>query len=121
MQEVASACNSGRLSGCYFLCPFKQLIMKQMMRSRETEVEYFTFAWGPVVASQPVRISGVIRFGEDFEFDLHVNRLSRRGRVFKLERQTGEFRRKTGIDGRRTSLLGKSKKSGPVERTGPIN
>jgi DNA-binding winged helix-turn-helix (wHTH) protein len=42
------------------------------------------------VASEPVRISGVIRFGEDFEFDLHVNRLSRSGRVLKLARIPAE-------------------------------
>jgi TolB-like protein/DNA-binding winged helix-turn-helix (wHTH) protein/Tfp pilus assembly protein PilF len=38
------------------------------------------------VASEPVGISGVIRFGEDFEFDLYANRLSRCGRALKLER-----------------------------------
>jgi len=38
------------------------------------------------VSSQPVRIPGSIRFGEDFEFDLRACRLRRSGRVLKLER-----------------------------------
>jgi TolB-like protein/DNA-binding winged helix-turn-helix (wHTH) protein/Tfp pilus assembly protein PilF len=39
-----------------------------------------------IVASQPVRIPGSIRFGEDFEFDLRAYRLRRSGRPLKLER-----------------------------------
>jgi TolB-like protein/DNA-binding winged helix-turn-helix (wHTH) protein/Tfp pilus assembly protein PilF len=39
-----------------------------------------------VVASQPVRIPGLIRFGEDFEFDVRAYRLRRSGRPLKLER-----------------------------------
>src|SRR5271154_7133961 len=38
------------------------------------------------MASEPVRIPGSIRFGDDFEFDLHAYRLRRAGRVLKLER-----------------------------------
>jgi TolB-like protein/DNA-binding winged helix-turn-helix (wHTH) protein/Flp pilus assembly protein TadD len=43
-------------------------------------------SWGAIVASQPVRIPGSVRFGEDFEFDLHAYRLRRAGRTLKLER-----------------------------------
>ena len=38
------------------------------------------------VASEPVRIPCSIRFGEDFEFDIHAYRLRRSGRILKLER-----------------------------------
>ena len=38
------------------------------------------------MASEPVRIPGSIRFGEDFEFDIHAYRLRRSGRILKLER-----------------------------------
>jgi TolB-like protein/DNA-binding winged helix-turn-helix (wHTH) protein/Tfp pilus assembly protein PilF len=38
------------------------------------------------VASQSVRIPDSIRFGEDFEFDLHAHQLRRSGRALKLER-----------------------------------
>jgi TolB-like protein/DNA-binding winged helix-turn-helix (wHTH) protein/Tfp pilus assembly protein PilF len=41
---------------------------------------------GAVVATQPVKIPGSIRFGEDFEFDLRSYRLRRSGRPLKLER-----------------------------------
>jgi TolB-like protein/DNA-binding winged helix-turn-helix (wHTH) protein/lipoprotein NlpI len=38
------------------------------------------------VASEPVRVLGSVRFGEDFEFDFRGCRLRRSGRVLKLER-----------------------------------
>src|SRR5271167_1842224 len=48
------------------------------------------FLWVAILASQPVRIPGTIRFGEDFEFDLHAYRLCRSGRILKLERIPAE-------------------------------
>jgi TolB-like protein/DNA-binding winged helix-turn-helix (wHTH) protein/Tfp pilus assembly protein PilF len=42
------------------------------------------------VSSEPLRIPGSIRFGEDFEFDLHAYRLCRSGRILKLERIPAE-------------------------------
>jgi TolB-like protein/DNA-binding winged helix-turn-helix (wHTH) protein/Tfp pilus assembly protein PilF len=42
------------------------------------------------VSSEPVRIPGSVRFGEDFEFDLHAYRLCRSGRILKLERIPAE-------------------------------
>ena len=45
---------------------------------------------GAVVSSEPVRIPGSVRFGEDFEFDLHAYRLCRSGRILKLERIPAE-------------------------------
>jgi DNA-binding winged helix-turn-helix (wHTH) protein len=42
------------------------------------------------VGAQSVRIPGSIRFGEDFEFDLHAYRLRRSGSVLKLERIPAE-------------------------------
>ena len=42
------------------------------------------------LGAQSVRIPGSIRFGEDFEFDLHAYRLRRSGRVLKLERIPAE-------------------------------
>jgi DNA-binding winged helix-turn-helix (wHTH) protein len=85
MQEVASACNSAHLSAYYSLCPSKRLIIKQMMRSRETEVDTLLLLGG-----------GGIRAGQNFGGDqiwrgLRVRspRQSaerRSGRVLKLER-----------------------------------
>src|SRR5258708_24845655 len=44
-------------------------------------------AWGSVtLASNPVRLSDSIRFGEDFDLDLRTYELRRAGRVLKLER-----------------------------------
>ena len=42
------------------------------------------------MSSEPLRIPGSIRFGEDFEFDLHAYRLCRSGRILKLERIPAE-------------------------------
>lgn len=42
------------------------------------------------MGAQSVRVPGPIRFGEDFEFDLHAYRLRRSGRVLKLERIPAE-------------------------------
>lgn len=48
------------------------------------------FVWGVPVASEPIRIPGLIKFGEDFEFDFSARALHRFGRVLKLERIPAE-------------------------------
>lgn len=44
------------------------------------------FVWGAPLATEPARVPGSIRFGEDFEFDVGACRLRRGHRVLKLER-----------------------------------
>src|SRR5580698_1883731 len=48
------------------------------------------FVWGIFVASEPIRIPGVIKFGEDFDFDFSAYTLRRSGRILKLERIPAE-------------------------------
>src|ERR1700689_5422874 len=48
------------------------------------------FVWGVPVASEPIRIPGLVRFGEDFDFDFSACTLRRSGRVLKLERIPAE-------------------------------
>jgi TolB-like protein/DNA-binding winged helix-turn-helix (wHTH) protein/Tfp pilus assembly protein PilF len=48
------------------------------------------FGWGAAVASEPIRIPGLIKFGEDFDFDFSAHTLRRYGRVVKLERIPAE-------------------------------
>src|SRR5580692_4156780 len=48
------------------------------------------FGWGAAVASEPIRIPGLIKFGEDFDFDFSAHALRRYGRVVKLERIPAE-------------------------------
>src|SRR5580658_10717410 len=48
------------------------------------------FVWGVPVASEPIRIPGLVRFGEDFDFDFSAHALRRYGRVVKLERIPAE-------------------------------
>jgi TolB-like protein/DNA-binding winged helix-turn-helix (wHTH) protein len=48
------------------------------------------FVWGFPVASEPIRIPGLIKFGEDFEFDFSAYALRRSGRLLKLERIPAE-------------------------------
>jgi DNA-binding winged helix-turn-helix (wHTH) protein len=38
------------------------------------------------MASEPIRAQKLIRFGEDFELDVSVRRLSRAGHLLRLER-----------------------------------
>jgi len=57
-----------------------------MVRNGETDVECRALFWGAFVGAEPARVPGLIRFGEDFEFDLRACRLRRSGRVLKLER-----------------------------------
>jgi TolB-like protein/DNA-binding winged helix-turn-helix (wHTH) protein/Tfp pilus assembly protein PilF len=48
------------------------------------------FVWGVPVASEPIRIPGLIKFGGDFEFDFSAYALRRSGRLLKLERIPAE-------------------------------
>jgi len=60
-----------------------------MVLIHETGVECYAIL-GRSVATEPIRIPASIRFGENFEFDPHAYRLSRSGRVLKLERIPAE-------------------------------
>jgi len=44
------------------------------------------FVWGVPVASEPIRVPGLVKFGEDFDFDFSAYRLRRSDRVLKMER-----------------------------------
>ena len=57
-----------------------------MVRNGKTDVECRALFGGAVVGAEPARVPGLIRFGEDFEFDFRACRLRRSGRVLKLER-----------------------------------
>jgi TolB-like protein/DNA-binding winged helix-turn-helix (wHTH) protein/Tfp pilus assembly protein PilF len=50
---------------------------------------YLVF-WGAPLASEPVRLPGLLRFGEDLDFDFSAYTLRRSGRVLKLERIPAE-------------------------------
>ena len=57
-----------------------------MARTATADVELPLHSWGLVMAADPVKIADQIRFGEDFELDLHTYELRRAGRALKLER-----------------------------------
>ncbi len=61
-------------------------VLSLQVTQRVVKVRLHLFKTGVFVATGPVKIHDTIRFGEDFELNLQTYKLSRSGRVLRLER-----------------------------------